>query len=141
MLRVIQSNDLEPGGPPVRGGRITLACAPPREGQHAIAALEVGKARGSAVGYVTESAGGWLRVTGWFPRRQLRQLREILARGGQLHLFFDLRDAGARVGYLRRIGLSGPQGVLATASAAPAPARVAAGGRPRAAGARFAMPL
>jgi len=141
MLR-IQSHNLAPGGEPRDAARrIDLSCAPPPGGRRAVASFELGAADASAVGYVTESAEGRLRVTGWFPRRQFRRLRDILARGGPLDLFFELRDRGARVGYLARIGLTGPEGVLATATATPALVRVPAQTRPAPPASRFAMPL
>jgi hypothetical protein len=142
MLRILQSSSgpAEPGPQASGPRRIDLSCVPSDGSRRAVASLELSEAGGPAVGYVTESTEGRLRVTGWIPRRQFRQLRDALARGGRLHLFFDLRDQGARVGYLTRIGLTGPHGVLATARAAPPLGRVPARtGHP--APSRFAMPL
>ena len=150
MLRIESHHVAASEGQGDGSARIDVACTRSDGARCADASLECGTADAPAVGYVTESADGRLRVTGWFPRRQFQRLREILARGGQLQLFFQLRDRGARGGYLQRIGLTGPAGVLALATATPAPVRMPArarsgrlppGARQAPPQSRFAMPL
>lgn len=136
----ISSHDLGPAGaehPSHEPPRVALSCRAPDDGPAARASLEVARDAAPAVGYVTEEPGGRLRVTGWLPRGQFRRLCNALAEGGPLRLVFDLRDPGARVGYLSMIGLAGPGGVLAMARSVPLPAPVRAERIPAR---RFAMP-
>lgn len=57
------------------------------------------------VGHLTEGGFAGLSVVGWFPLAEFSIYYDVLRSERPVHVSYEFRDADARTGYLRQVGL------------------------------------